>query len=73
MICYQCRRKTGRAMIAAFAAAGEPVRAMMRQPEKDEELIALGAAEVSHGDLANTGMLRRRRKGAGRSITFART
>ena len=47
--------KTGRAMIAAFAAAGEPVRAMMRHSEKDEELIALGAAEVSHGDLANTG------------------
>lgn len=45
--------KTGRAMIAAFAASGEPVRAMMRRSDADDELRALGAAEIFHGDLAN--------------------
>ena len=43
--------KTGRAMIAAFAAAGEPVRAMLRRADADDELRVLGAAEIVHGDL----------------------
>ncbi|MGB0629338.1 MAG: SDR family oxidoreductase [Alphaproteobacteria bacterium] len=46
--------KTGRAMIAAFAASGEPVRAMMRRTDMDDELLALGATDVFHGDLANS-------------------
>lgn len=45
--------KTGKAMIAAFAASGESVRAMMRRTDTDDDLMALGATEVFHGDLAN--------------------
>lgn len=45
--------KTGRAMIARFAAAGEPVHALMRRDDADEELRALGATEIVHGDLTD--------------------
>jgi uncharacterized protein YbjT (DUF2867 family) len=45
--------KTGRAIIASFAAAGEPVRAFMRRDDADTELLALGAAEIVHGDLTD--------------------
>lgn len=45
--------KTGRAMIAAFASAGEPARALMRRPDADDELRALGATEIVHGDLTD--------------------
>ena len=45
--------KTGRAMISTFAKSGEPVRAMMRRTDADEELRALGAAEIVHGDMTN--------------------
>ncbi|MEE2997151.1 MAG: NmrA family NAD(P)-binding protein [Pseudomonadota bacterium] len=43
--------KTGRAMIATFAMTGEPVRVIMRRNDMDEQLMALGATEVFHGDL----------------------
>lgn len=43
--------KTGRAIIERFAGAGEPVRALMRRSDIDDELTALGASEVVHGDL----------------------
>ena len=45
--------KTGRAMIEEFAQSEEPVRVIMRRRDLDDELSALGAAEVFHGDLAN--------------------
>ena len=45
--------KTGKAMIEAFARSGEVVRAMMRRTDRDDELTALGAAEIFHGDLSN--------------------
>lgn len=45
--------KTGRAMIAAFAAAGENVRAMLRSGASDGELTALGASEIVHADLGD--------------------
>jgi NAD(P)H dehydrogenase (quinone) len=47
--------KTGRAMISAFAAAGEKVRAMLRSGGIDDELTALGASEIVHADLGDTG------------------
>ncbi|MEK9645433.1 MAG: NmrA family NAD(P)-binding protein [Alphaproteobacteria bacterium] len=47
--------KTGRAMISAFANAGEKVRAMQRSMGTDEELTALGASEIVHADLGETG------------------
>ena len=45
--------KTGKAMIAAFAKSGETVRAMMRRTDRHDELTALGATEIFHGDLAS--------------------
>ena len=45
--------KTGKAMIEEFAQSEEPVRVIMRRRDMDDELSALGAAEVFHGDLAN--------------------
>lgn len=45
--------KTGRAIIARFANDGESVRALMRRDDADQELLALGAAEVVHGDLTD--------------------
>ena len=45
--------KTGKAMIEEFAQSEEPVRVMMRRRDMDDDLIALGAAEVFHGDLGN--------------------
>lgn len=45
--------KTGKAMIAHFAKAGESVRAMMRRTDADEELTALGASEIVHGNLTD--------------------
>ncbi len=47
--------KTGRAMISAFANAGEKVRAMQRSMGTDEELTALGASEIVHADLGEAG------------------
>ncbi len=47
--------KTGRAMISAFADAGEKVRAMQRSTGTDEELTALGASEIVHADLGEAG------------------
>jgi uncharacterized protein YbjT (DUF2867 family) len=41
-------------MIATFAMTGEPVRVIMRRNDMDEELIALGATEVFHGDLRDS-------------------
>ena len=43
--------KTGKAVIEALSLSGEAVRAMMRRTDMDEELIAIGATEVFHGDL----------------------
>ena len=45
--------KTGKAMIAAFAKSGEPVRALMRRTDQDAQLTAVGASEIFHGDLAD--------------------
>mgnify|MGYP000153297709 CR=1 FL=1 len=45
--------KTGRAIVGAFSAAGEPVRAMLRGTGADADLTALGATEIFHGDLAD--------------------
>lgn len=45
--------KTGRAIIASFASAGEPVRALMRRNDADDEMKALGANDVVHGDLTD--------------------
>ena len=45
--------KTGKAMIAHFAKSGEAVRAMMRRTDADDELTALGAGEIVHGDLTD--------------------
>ena len=45
--------KTGKSVIESLALSGEPVRAMRRRTDMDEELIALGATEVFHGDLKN--------------------
>ncbi len=49
--------KTGRAMIGAFAAAGEMVRAMLRSDASDDELRALGASDIVHADLADASAL----------------
>lgn len=43
--------KTGKAIISALAAAGLPVRAMVRQPASAAAVEALGAAEVICGNL----------------------
>lgn len=45
--------KTGRAMIKAFADAGEQVRAVLRRDDFDAELTALGATEILHVDLTD--------------------
>ena len=50
--------KTGRAMIRAFAQHGE-VRALVRNPEQANALIALGAADVAVGDMGDPGSLRK--------------
>ncbi|HRQ33590.1 MAG TPA: NmrA family NAD(P)-binding protein, partial [Anaerolineales bacterium] len=43
--------KTGRAVIRALAQRGESVRGMVRRAEQVASLEALGAAEVTLGDL----------------------
>jgi uncharacterized protein YbjT (DUF2867 family) len=43
--------KTGRAMVKAFAEAGEGVRALVRRSDAKDDLLSLGAAEVATGDL----------------------
>ena len=55
--------KTGKAMIEAFARSGEDVRAMMRRTDRDDELTALGAAEIFHGDLSNPADIARAAEG----------
>ena len=45
--------KSGRAMIGAFSAAGETVRAVLRRADSDAELRALGASEIVHADLGD--------------------
>lgn len=45
--------KTGRAMIRTFAGAGDKVRAVVRSARSDDELTALGAAEIVHADLGD--------------------
>ena len=50
--------KSGRAMVQAFAASGEPVRALMRRSDADDELKGLGAAEIFHGDLKDPAAVR---------------
>jgi uncharacterized protein YbjT (DUF2867 family) len=45
--------KTGRAIAGALAAAGVPVRAMVRRESSIAGLNALGVAEICAGDLAN--------------------
>ncbi|MEE8444400.1 MAG: NmrA family NAD(P)-binding protein [Alphaproteobacteria bacterium] len=45
--------KTGRAVVAALAGAGHPVRALLRGEGAATALMALGAAEIATGDLAD--------------------
>lgn len=45
--------KTGRAVIAALATAGEDVRALVRRAEAAADAKAAGAAEAAVGDLAD--------------------
>ncbi len=43
--------KTGKAMVKAFAAAGEDVRVLVRRADAGKELSALGATDVATADL----------------------
>jgi NAD(P)H dehydrogenase (quinone) len=56
--------KTGKAVVSALAAAGAPVRAMVRRPEQVAALQALGAAEVVTGSFEDADSLRRAATGA---------
>jgi NAD(P)H dehydrogenase (quinone) len=56
--------KTGRAVVAALAAKGAGVRALVRRPEQAADLAALGAAEVSVGNFEDRGALDRAAAGA---------
>ncbi|MFQ5921483.1 MAG: SDR family oxidoreductase [Anaerolineales bacterium] len=49
--------KTGRAVIQALVARGEPVRALVRRPAQIGQAGAIGAVEVEVGDLLDTGSL----------------
>jgi len=51
--------RTGRAVLAALANAGEDVRALVRRSAAAAELKALGAADVATGDLADPGEVAR--------------
>ncbi|MPY71398.1 MAG: NAD(P)H-binding protein [Alphaproteobacteria bacterium] len=55
--------KTGRAAIAALAAAGRPVRALVRREAAAEAALRDGAAETAAGDLADAAALMRAAKG----------
>ena len=45
--------RTGRAVLAAMVKADIPVRAFIRDPKQEAELLALGAAECFVGDMQN--------------------
>lgn len=57
--------KTGRAVVAALARRGAPVRALVRHADRVDPLHALGAAEALVGDLRNEEDLRRACRGVG--------
>lgn len=50
--------KTGRAVIRALVARGEPVRALVRRPAQLDQAKAIGAVEVEVGDLLDTNTLK---------------
>jgi uncharacterized protein YbjT (DUF2867 family) len=56
--------RTGRAILAAMVARGVPVRAMVRNPDHVEPLLALGACEVVVGDMDRKDTLAKAMAGA---------
>ena len=56
--------KSGRAVIKALSARGEPVRALVRRAEAGAELEALGAAEIAVADLGDREALTEAMSGA---------
>ena len=56
--------KSGRAIVQALAARGQPVRAWVRRAAQADELRALGAAEVVAGDLREAAAQRAALQGA---------
>ncbi|WP_164857267.1 SDR family oxidoreductase [Sphingomonas crocodyli] len=55
--------KTGRAVLAALAAAGAQARALIRNPAQEGAVIAAGAQEVAVGDLGNADSLSKSAQG----------
>ena len=56
--------KTGKAVVKALAGKGAPVRALIRNPEHADTLMALGAAEVALGSFTDPAALARAAAGA---------
>ena len=57
--------KTGRAVIGALAARGQPIRAFVRRDDQAPQVTTLGAAETVAGDLRDLAALERAGRGAG--------
>jgi uncharacterized protein YbjT (DUF2867 family) len=60
--------KTGRHAVAAAAAKGGIVRALLRRPEAGPDLREAGASEIAIGDLADPGSLQRALEGVGQVL-----
>lgn len=63
--------KTGKHVIRALAARGQPVRALVRRVEQADELRALGAVEVVVGDMRDQQALKRAFSGASSAYHIA--
>ena len=60
--------KTGRRVVAAIASKGGAVRAFIRRPEIEPELLRDGASEIALGDLSDAASLKRALDGVGQLI-----
>lgn len=60
--------RTGRRAVKAVAARGVRVRALVRRPQVGEELRALGAAEITLGDLTDRAGMAAAMAGAGQVL-----
>jgi uncharacterized protein YbjT (DUF2867 family) len=60
--------KTGRRTVAATAAKGGIVRALLRRPEAGPDLLHAGASEIAIGNLTDPGSLQRALEGVGQVL-----
>lgn len=60
--------KTGRRTVAATAAKGGIVRALLRRPEAGPDLLHAGASEIAIGNLTDPGSLQRALAGVGQVL-----